>query len=134
MKKKIDEDSDELRPEYDLKKLKFVGRGIFAKRYRSGTNLVLLEPDVRKAFPDDESVNEALRVIAKVAKQQASSSEDPRSNSSTIIPSAAGRLGLMSQQSTDRPLVFSVVDDDGEKRNHRSLGRGLSARSGSRDR
>ncbi|MBA3355606.1 MAG: hypothetical protein H0U18_06635 [Pyrinomonadaceae bacterium] len=72
MKKKIDEDSDELRPEYDLKKLKFVGRGIFAKRYRSGTNLVLLEPDVRKAFPDDESVNEALRVIAKVAKQQAS--------------------------------------------------------------
>jgi hypothetical protein len=72
MKKKIDEDSDELRPEYDLKKLKFVGRGIFAERYRSGTNLVLLEPDVRKAFPDDESVNEALRVIAKVAEQQAS--------------------------------------------------------------
>lgn len=72
MKKKIDEDSDELRPEYDLKKLKFVGRGIFAERYRSGTNLVLLEPDVRKAFPDDESVNEALRVIAKAAKQQAS--------------------------------------------------------------
>lgn len=72
MKKKIDEDSDELRPEYDLKKLKFVGRGVFAERYRSGTNLVLLEPDVRKAFPDDESVNEALRVIAKAAKQQAS--------------------------------------------------------------
>lgn len=72
MKKKRDEDSDEMRPEYDLRKLKFVGRGIYADRYRSGTNLVLLEPDVRKAFPDDESVNEALRVIAKAGKRQAS--------------------------------------------------------------
>ena len=72
MKKKIDEDSDDLRPEYDLKKLKFIGRGIFAERYRSGTNLVLLEPDVRQAFPDDESVNEALRVLAKAGKQEAS--------------------------------------------------------------
>jgi hypothetical protein len=72
MKKKMVEDLDELRPEYDLRRLKFVGRGIYAERYRSGTNLVLLEPDVREAFPDDESVNEALRVIAKAAQQQAS--------------------------------------------------------------
>ena len=70
MKKKTDKDSDEMRPEYDLSKLKFVGRGVYAKRYRSGTNLVLLEPDVREAFPDDESVNEALRVIAKAAKRR----------------------------------------------------------------
>ncbi|MDX6383780.1 MAG: hypothetical protein QOK48_1353 [Blastocatellia bacterium] len=34
---------DELRPEYDLRKLKFVGRGIYAQQYRLGTNLVLLE-------------------------------------------------------------------------------------------
>jgi hypothetical protein len=68
-KRKESELDDELRPEYDLSKLKFVGRGIYAERYRSGTNLVLLEPDVRKAFPDDESVNEALRVIAKAAKR-----------------------------------------------------------------
>ena len=70
MKKKRDENSDEMRPEYDLSKLKFVGRGIYAERYRSGTNLVRLDSDVRKAFPDDEAVNEALRVIAKAAKQQ----------------------------------------------------------------
>ncbi|MCA1600411.1 MAG: hypothetical protein LC776_01780 [Acidobacteria bacterium] len=63
---------DDLRPEYDLSKLKLVGRGIYAKRFRSGTNLVLLDRDVREAFPDDQSVNEALRVIAKAAKQQAS--------------------------------------------------------------
>jgi hypothetical protein len=72
MKKITDELSDEMRPEYDFRKLNFVGRGIYAERYRSGTNLVLLEPDIRAAFPDDESVNEALRVIAKAAKQQAS--------------------------------------------------------------
>jgi hypothetical protein len=72
MKKKTGKDPDELRPEYDLRKLKFIGRGIYAERYRSGTNLVLLEPDVREAFPDDESVNEALRVIAKAAKTQLS--------------------------------------------------------------
>ena len=63
---------DELRPEYDFSKMKLVGRGIYAERYRSGTNLVLLEPDVRKAFPDDESVNEALRAIAKAAQPKAS--------------------------------------------------------------
>jgi len=61
-----------MRPEYDLSKMKLVGRGIYAKRYRSGTNIVLLDRDVREAFPDDESVNEPLRVIAKLAKQQAS--------------------------------------------------------------
>jgi hypothetical protein len=74
MKRKADKDADEIRPEYDLSKLKFVGRGIYAKRYRSGTNLVLLEPDVRKAFPDDESVNAALRVIAKTLKRRVTAS------------------------------------------------------------
>jgi hypothetical protein len=70
MKKKINKAADhDLSPEYDFSKMKLVGRGIYAERYRSGTNLVLLEPDVRKAFPDDESVNEALRVIAKAAKR-----------------------------------------------------------------
>ena len=78
MKKKRDEDLDEMRPEYDLSKLKFVGRGIYAERYRSGTNLVLLDRDVRKAFPDDESVNEALRVIAQAAKRQAARARKPQ--------------------------------------------------------
>jgi len=77
MKKKLDEDVDEMRPEYDLSKLKFIGRGIYAKRYRSGTNLVLLDPDVRKAFPDDASVNEALRALAKT-KPRASRAKRPR--------------------------------------------------------
>ena len=73
MKKKINKAADDdLSPEYDFSKMKLVGRGIYAERYRSGTNLVLLEPDVRKAFPDDESVNEALPAIAKAAQPKAS--------------------------------------------------------------
>lgn len=70
-KRKGSELEDDLRPEYDFSKMKLVGRGIYAERYRSGTNLVLLQPDVIKAFPDDESVNETLRIVARAAKQQA---------------------------------------------------------------
>ena len=78
MKKKLDNDVDDMRPEYDLTKLKFVGRGIYAERYRSGTNIVLLDRDVRKAFPDDREINETLREVAK-AKQKAARTKKPRS-------------------------------------------------------
>jgi hypothetical protein len=63
MKKKVDDSDldDDMLPEYDFSKMKVVGRGIYADRFRSGTNLVLLDRDVREAFPDDKSVNEALR-------------------------------------------------------------------------
>lgn len=56
-------DSDELRPEYDLSLLQGRVRGKHLKRYRSGTNLSLLEPDIRAAFPTDEAVNHALRSL-----------------------------------------------------------------------
>ena len=60
---------DELRPEYDLSQLLKGGeRGKYAKRYRAGTNLVLLSPDVAQAFPNDEAVNEALRLVIQMAK------------------------------------------------------------------
>jgi len=54
-------ESDDLRPEYDLTKLKGATRGKYLARYRAGTNLALLAPDVRAAFPTDEAVNQALR-------------------------------------------------------------------------
>jgi hypothetical protein len=49
---------DEMRPEYDLR-----GgvRGKYYERYKAGTNVVLLEPDVAKVFRDSATVNEALR-------------------------------------------------------------------------
>lgn len=61
---------DDLRPEYDLSKLKGGVRGKYAERYKAGTNLVLLSPDVAKYFPDDRSVNAALRSLVRIAKTQ----------------------------------------------------------------
>ena len=61
--------SDDLRPEYDLASLKGVVRGKYYRRAMAGTNLVLLEPDVARAFPDSDSVNRALRLLRDVAKK-----------------------------------------------------------------
>jgi hypothetical protein len=66
-------EEDDLRPEYDLSQMKGRVRGKYAERYRAGTNLVLLEPDVATAFPDSKTVNEALRLLMKVAQKQSSS-------------------------------------------------------------
>jgi len=69
MKKKPQtRDTDELRPEYDEAMIRGGVRGKYAARYRAGTNLVLLAPDVAVAFPDARAVNEALRLLMKVAK------------------------------------------------------------------
>ena len=56
-------EDDDLRPGYDLSELKGGVRGKYFERYRKGTNLALLAPDVRAAFPTDEAVNEALRSL-----------------------------------------------------------------------
>jgi hypothetical protein len=44
-----------------MSKLKAGVRGLYATRYQAGTNLVLLSPDVAKYFPDEQSVNMAVR-------------------------------------------------------------------------
>jgi hypothetical protein len=54
-----------------LKKLLKSGvRGKYVQRYRAGTNLVLLEPDLAKAFPNDKAVNEVLRLVVELTKLQ----------------------------------------------------------------
>ena len=70
MKKKTEKRDGlgELRREYDLSKLKGGVRGKYLARYRAGTNLVLLSPDVAEYFPDEQSVNAALRTLIHVAK------------------------------------------------------------------
>lgn len=70
MKKKTDDKNqvDELRPEYDFASMKGGVRGKYADRYRTGTNLALLEPEVAQAFPTDQAVNEALRTVLKAAE------------------------------------------------------------------
>lgn len=67
-KKSAKRNNDDLRPEYDLSKLK---GGVPGKYYReaiAGTNLVLIEPELASMFPDSESVNRALRLLADTAE------------------------------------------------------------------
>jgi len=56
-------EDDDLRPECDRSDLKGGVRGKYLDRYRAGTNLALLAPDVRAAFPTDDDVNRALRSL-----------------------------------------------------------------------
>jgi hypothetical protein len=58
-------DEDTMRAEYDFSK---AVRGVTAARYAEGTNVVLLDPDVAKIFPDTRAVNEALRTMARVTR------------------------------------------------------------------
>ena len=59
---------DDLRPEYDLTKLKGGVRGKYYEQARAGSNLVLVDPDLAKAFPDADSVNRALRDAASATR------------------------------------------------------------------
>jgi hypothetical protein len=69
MKKKSRKDlDDDLRPEYDFSKMRIVARG--PKRKIPKPKIIHLQPDVAKTFPDDESVNEALRLLIRLAKDQ----------------------------------------------------------------
>ncbi|CAG1771766.1 hypothetical protein BAC3_02058 [uncultured bacterium] len=64
--KRMRKDSDMLE-EYDFSK----GiRGKYTKRYEEGTNIVVIDPDVARFFPDHDSVNEALRSLAEIIKRQ----------------------------------------------------------------
>ena len=65
MKKLESNEEDDLRPEYDFSQLKGGIRGKYVERYREGTNLVLLDPDVAAAFPDAQAVNAALRLLLR---------------------------------------------------------------------
>jgi hypothetical protein len=69
MKKKTDKQGrrDDVRQEYDFSKRSGV-RGKYIQRYRAGTNLVLLSPDVAEHFPDERSVNKALRTLIQSTK------------------------------------------------------------------
>lgn len=64
--KRMQKDPDMLE-EYDFSK---DIQGKYAKKYREGTNVVVIEPDVAKFFPDHDSVNQALRSLTEIIKKQ----------------------------------------------------------------
>ena len=63
----------DVQPEYD-----FAGgvRGKYARRYSQGANVVVLEPDVARAFPNAAAVNSSLRALAAFVKQQRKAQAD----------------------------------------------------------
>ena len=80
MKKKSAKDrNDDLRPQYDLGELLKTGvQGKYADRYREGTNIVLLAPDVAEAFPTAEAVNETLRLVLQLTRLRTKSGKPAR--------------------------------------------------------
>jgi hypothetical protein len=68
MKKAESQAKDELLPEYDLSRLKGGVRGKYFRQAMAGSNLALIDPDLAEVFPDSESVNRALRVLADASR------------------------------------------------------------------
>lgn len=69
MKQDDDElDDYELKEEYDLSQMTILPKGRFDPKRRLGSNVIVLEPDVAKAFPNDKAVNEALRLLLQAGK------------------------------------------------------------------
>ena len=61
--------SDELKPEYDLKRLGQGVRGKYYDEYRKGTNIVVIDPDLTETFPSTRAVNDALRMLLRSSEQ-----------------------------------------------------------------
>jgi hypothetical protein len=68
MLKQNNRDDYELRDEYDFSKMSIVAKGRYVPERRAGKNVVLLAPDVAQAFPSDDAVNEALRLVLRIAE------------------------------------------------------------------
>ena len=63
--------SDSMKPEYDLAKLKGGVRGKYHSQAAANTNLVLIDSDLTGLFPNSDSVNRALRLLADTARAAA---------------------------------------------------------------
>ena len=85
MRKPSDPNDYELRDEYDFSKMTIVAKGRYAPHRRVGKNVVLLAPDVVQAFPTDENVNEALRLVMQMARIPCKRRAKARARASTHL-------------------------------------------------
>jgi len=94
MKKGIRRD-DEMRDHYD-----FTGgvRGKYARRYAEGTNVVVLDPDVARLFPNREAVNDTLRAVAQIVKIQ----ERRRGRANKAVPPDRGPVAVRGERGRPR--------------------------------
>jgi len=88
MKNSVKKNKDELRPEYDLSKLEGGVRGKYYRHATAGTNLVLIEPELTELFPDAESVNRALRLLADTAASATAKSRRGKIPNKKLVRSA----------------------------------------------
>lgn len=68
----INEENDGLKAEYDFSGMPDGVRGKYTDNYVGGTNVVVLDSDVAKAFPTNESVNDALRLLMEISERRVS--------------------------------------------------------------
>ena len=59
---------NDMRPSYKRSDFKKIERGKYAARLRESTNIIILDPEVAKVFPNNEAVNKALRGLIEVAR------------------------------------------------------------------
>ena len=106
MKKASTKSENDMRAEYDFASMKGGVRGKYAKQYRAGTNLVLLDPKLAEVFPTDAAVNNALRAVLNMSKVVCN----------TFGGHQVGRTGddshLRSSRLLDDEWVVWVVRDD----------------------
>ena len=70
-------DPDELRTEYSLEDFPAgLERGKYAVRMAEGSNIVRLDPDIARSFPDSQTVNEALRSLLRIAERASAQTKD----------------------------------------------------------
>jgi hypothetical protein len=95
----------DMRDEYDFSS---GVRGKYAKRYAAGSNVVVLDSDVAKVFPDSKSVNDALRAIADIAKK---TGEEPAKDTpqSRLGPGVASSPAGVTNRRTSRHAAWQRV-------------------------
>jgi len=99
------EDRDTLRPEYD-----FIGavRGVTAARYAQGANILAVDPEVRDVFPNSGAVNDALRALAPLLREQRGrpgrTKRSPRPR-----PRGSGRLVTAFRRNGRVPLALALA-------------------------
>jgi hypothetical protein len=86
-RKPDNEPEEGLLPEYDFASMPGGVRGKYAEKYRAGTNLVLLDPEVARAFPTDAAVNQVLLAVLDMTSAIRSAKSAPsRSPQRTLRP------------------------------------------------
>jgi hypothetical protein len=101
--------NDELRPEYDLSKLKGGIRGKYYREATAGTNLVLMEHELADVFPDSEAVNRALRMLVNTAAAATGTARRwPGTSSNRANSTAVKRSRLAARGGPARTAGYSL--------------------------